>query len=229
MSSDRVVVITGAAGSLGSAVVRAFAATGAKLALLDRGSANPAFAGAQALHIALDLRDESALAAAAARIEAELGAPTALVCVAGGYEGDQPVASSSWGDFERMLEVNLRTAQAAARAFVPGMQARGAGSVCFVASTAGEVSFAGAAAYAGSKAALLRMAESLAIEVRDQGVRVNSVLPGTMDTPANRAWMSEEAHAKAVDPAAVADVIAFLCSDAARAVHGATVHVTGRQ
>jgi NAD(P)-dependent dehydrogenase (short-subunit alcohol dehydrogenase family) len=192
MSSDRVVVITGAAGALGSAVARAFAATGAKLVLLDRGAAGAELGVSGALHVTADLRDEAALAAAAARAEAELGAPTALVCVAGGYEGDKPVASSVWGDFERMLEVNLRTAHAAVRAFVPGMQARGVGSVCFVASTAGEASFAGAAAYAGSKAALLRMAESLALEVRDQGVRVNSVLPGTMDTPANRTWMNDE-------------------------------------
>ncbi len=227
--SEQVVVITGAAGALGSAVARVFAARGAKLALLDRGARAPELGGAELLHLGVDLCDEAALVAAAARVEAELGAPTALVCVAGGYEGDKPVASAGWADFERMLEVNLRTAHTAVRAFVPGMQARGAGSVCFVASTAGEAAFAGAAAYAGSKAALLRMAESLGLELRDAGVRVNSVLPGTMDTPANRAWMSEAARAKAVEPQAVAEGIAFLASDAARAVHGATVRVTGRQ
>jgi NAD(P)-dependent dehydrogenase (short-subunit alcohol dehydrogenase family) len=224
-----VVVVTGAAGALGSAVARAFAVDGASLALLDRVEAKLDLGGAAALSSAVDLTDEAAVADAARRVERELGAPTALVCVAGGYAGDAPVATTGWDAYERMLAINLRTAQAAVCAFVPGMQARGRGSVCFVASTAGEQAFAGAAAYAGAKAALLRLAEALALEQRDHGVRVNSVLPGTMDTPANRSWMDEAAIARAVDPAAVAEVIVFLASARARAVHGATVRVTGRQ
>jgi NAD(P)-dependent dehydrogenase (short-subunit alcohol dehydrogenase family) len=98
-----------------------------------------------------------------------------------------------------------------------------------VASMAALSGSAGESAYAASKAALLRLTESLAAEQKAKGIRVNAVLPGTIDTPQNRSWMSPEDVAKAVPPRAIGDVIAFLLSDAARAVTGTAIKVTGKQ
>jgi NAD(P)-dependent dehydrogenase (short-subunit alcohol dehydrogenase family) len=128
-----------------------------------------------------------------------------------------------------MLTINLRATVACSRAVLPGMLARKAGSIVHLASLAAIGPGPGQAAYSASKSAVLSFSESLAAETKASGVRVNAVLPGTMDTPQNRSWMSEADVQKAVDPTAVADVIAFLVSSAARAVTGAAIRVSGRQ
>jgi NAD(P)-dependent dehydrogenase (short-subunit alcohol dehydrogenase family) len=114
------------------------------------------------------------------------------------------------------------------RAVLPPMRAAGTGSVVVVGAASARQASAGIAAYAAAKSAALRLVESFADEVRPEGVRINAVLPGTIDTPQNRAAMPGADHATWVSAGQIADVIAFLLSDAGTGVSGALIPVTGR-
>jgi NAD(P)-dependent dehydrogenase (short-subunit alcohol dehydrogenase family) len=128
-----------------------------------------------------------------------------------------------------MLSLNARSAFVVARAVVPHMLAADRGSIVLVGASAALQGGAGNSAYAASKAAVVRLTESLSAETKRRGVRVNAVLPGTIDTPPNRAAMPDADHALWVAPESIADVIAFLASDQARAVTGALIPVYGRR
>ena len=231
----RVVVITGASGNLGVAVARAARGAGARTALVDRDAARLAAAHPEIAtspdHVlaAVDLGDRAAVEAFVARVTGSLGAPTGLVNTVGGYQAGDPVADSEWSTWESMFALNVRPSLHCIRAVVPGMRAAGGGAIVNVASLAALAADPGAAAYGAAKAALLRLGEALAAEVRADGIRVNAVLPGALDTPQNRAWMSPEQVATAIDLGALADVVLFLLGDASRAVNGAAIRVTGRQ
>jgi NAD(P)-dependent dehydrogenase (short-subunit alcohol dehydrogenase family) len=231
----RVVIVTGAAGNLGAAVARAARGAGARTALVDRDQAAltrvHAEIDASRDHLleAVDLGDAVAVNAFVARAASSLGVPTGLVSTVGGYVGGDPVEGSDWSTWESMFGLNVRPTLHCARAVLPGMKAAGAGSIVNVASLAALTPDAGGAAYAAAKAAVLRLTEALALESKGAGVRVNAVLPGTLDTPQNRSWMSPDQVATAIDLGALADVVLFLLSDEARAVSGAALRVTGRQ
>lgn len=232
---QRVVVVTGASGNLGAAVARAARAAGARTALVDRdrgrlAAAHPEIASSpDHLLDAVDVADPTAMDAFVARVREALGPPTGLVNTVGGYAAGDPIATSTWSTWEAMQAVNVRPTLTCARAVIPAMRGAGGGSIVNVASLAALAADPGAAAYAAAKAAVLRLGEALAAEVKADGIRVNAVLPGTLDTPQNRGWMSEEQAAVAIDPRALADVVVFLLGDGARAVTGAAIRVTGRQ
>jgi len=226
--------VTGGSGNLGHATAALLLERGATLLLLDHAAkrSTEAFVREIALGTvtvtAVDLTDEALVKTA---IEAELarrGRFDGIVCTVGGYKA-APIAETSWADWESMLTINLQATVASSSAVLPTLLARGEGSIVHVASLSALAGSSGQAAYSAAKAAVLRFSESLADEVKAQGVRVNAVLPGTMDTPQNRSWMSTADAAKAIDTKHVAEVIAFLLSDAAAAVTGAAVRVTGRQ
>jgi NAD(P)-dependent dehydrogenase (short-subunit alcohol dehydrogenase family) len=128
---------------------------------------------------------------------------------------------------DQMLDLNLRTVVHSLAAVVPAMLAQGGGVVVNVGAASAGQGAAHMGAYAASKSALARLTESLAAELKGQGVRVNAVLPSIIDTPANRAAMPDADHNRWVAPDALADVIGFLASPAARAVHGACLPVAG--
>ncbi len=233
---DRAVVVTGASGNLGAATARVLHAKGARLLLVDRSAEAVAKAigddvGRESRVIAVDATDEGKLGEAfdTAMREMAIASLDGLVSTIGGYVGGSPFTETSWETFEKMFLVNVRTTHAAARAALARFDRARGGSIVHVASMASLAGGAGESAYAAAKGALLRMTESLANEEKTQGVRVNAVLPGTIDTPQNRAWMNEDMAKRAIDPAAIADVIAFLLSPAARAVNGAAIRVTGSQ
>lgn len=229
-----VVIITGAAGNLGAAVARAARAGGARTALVDRdrgrlAQVHPEIAESpEHLLAAVDLGRLADVEAFVAEVEVRLGAPTGLVNVVGGYRGDDPIESSDWSSWEDMFATNVRPTLQCSRAVLPRMKAQGKGSIVNVASLAALTADPGGGAYAGAKAAVLRLTEALAAETKAGGVRVNAVLPGTLATPQNRAWMSPEQAAAAVDLAALADVVVFFLSDASRAVTGSALKVTGK-
>jgi NAD(P)-dependent dehydrogenase (short-subunit alcohol dehydrogenase family) len=127
--------------------------------------------------------------------------------------------------WDRMFRMNVRTGVAMSRAVLPGMLARGRGAIVNIASRAAFDLPAGLAAYAASKAAVVALTESLQKEVQDQGVRVNAIVPTTIDTPANRAAMPDADFSLWTPPAKIADVIFWLASDAAATVRGALVPV----
>jgi len=231
VAASRAVIVTGAFGVLGAAVARRFASDGARLGLIDR-IATPAwaqqeFGGAHQLRPAVELADAAAAGAALDALTADLGGLDALVNVAGGFEW-QPLAKGAEAVWEAMFATNLRTAVIACSAALPHLLARGGGRIINIGAGAAARAGAGMGAYAASKAGVERLTESLAEELKDRNILVNSVLPGTLDTPRNRADMPDADFSRWVSPAAVADVIAFLASEGARAVTGAAIRVAGR-
>lgn len=221
------VLITGAAGALGRSVVRQFVAAGERvLAVGDRGLAEiAAMAPADVVRIhQADLTVTSEVDRLFA--VAEEDGLAAVVHTVGGFRWGR-TADFSDDDWSFLLKVNLdatfRVFRATARAFA---KARG-GSLVAVASPAGLLGETGMGAYAATKAGVLRLVESLARELAPVGARANSVLPGTMDTAANRAAMPEADPGQWVTTDAVASVIHYLTTPAASAVNGAAVRVPG--
>jgi NAD(P)-dependent dehydrogenase (short-subunit alcohol dehydrogenase family) len=213
------VLITGATGGLGPAVVAVFGEAGWRVVAPVR-RAGADVAGAET--VVADLADPASVATAVELAAGDAGAPLrAVVCSAGGFAGGQPVVQTPVEEFEAQFALNLRTAYLTIQAALPGLVAAGGGAIVCVGSRAAQHPFAGAAGYCASKAALHTLAEVVAREHRDDGIRCNVVVPGTIDTPANR----EAGMTGGVPPAEIARVIRFLCSPEAAATSGALVPV----
>lgn len=229
-----VCVITGAAGALGESVARRLARE-YRLVLVNR-SAHPgmtALARETGAAVSLfDVSDAAAWTKELARITSELGEPpTRAALVAGGWAGGKPLHEAPDDEvFQKMLQLNLETVHQSLRALLPAMVAGGKGSIVLVGSRVADQPWTGAraSAYTASKAAAVALADAVAAEVLAHGVRINSVLPSTLDTPANRAAMPKADPKTWVSTESCADVIAFLLSDAARDVSGTHVPVYGR-
>ena len=230
-NSPRTVVITGAFGTLGAAVARRFVHTDTRLGLLDRVPvpdwAAHEFAAPHVCVGGVDLADPGAAAAAVQTVVAGTGGVDVLVNVAGGFRWE-PLVGGEMATWELMFTVNLKTAVAASQAALPHLIARGAGRIVNIGAGAAGRAGAGMGAYAAAKAGVERLSEALAEELKDRQVTVNTILPGTLDTPANRAAMPAADTTRWVEPEAVADVAVFLASHAARAVTGAAIRVFGR-
>ncbi len=220
-------IVTGAAGALGHAVVDEFLSGGRAVVALDRPSpALDALGERDDVHaVAVDLAARDAVQAAFAQVDGLPIDPSALVGLAGGFTPGK-LADTTEDMLESLWTSNfgsaLWTAQAAATRFA----ARGGGAIVMVGSKTA-VTGAAPVAHATSKAAVVRLAQILADELRPQHIRVNAVLPSVIDTPANRTWMSADLAARAVAPAAIAKVIAFLCGPDAAPISGAQVPVYG--
>ena len=233
--SDRVVMVSGASGNLGQAVARAFSSAGASLALLDRVPARlqvllPELTGSSdhMLLGSVDATDPDSVDSAVQAAVAHFGRLDVLANTVGGYRAGTPVHQTSLETWDFMLNLNARTAFVLSRAVLPPMLERGSGKIVHVSARAALKGGGKAAAYSISKSGIVRLVESLSAEVRQQGINVNCILPGTIDTPQNREAMPKADHGRWVPPEALADVILFLASDAARAVTGAAVPVYGR-
>ena len=223
--SGRTALITGANGALGRAVAARAAASGARLLLAGRSfDAAMRARHPQARMLELDLVEPGALASALAGA----GPVDILLNIAGGFSMGESSYDPQGRDWEAMFRVNVDTLRNSLQAVAPGMVERGRGSIVNVGAMAALKGQAKMSAYVASKSVVLRLTESLSAEVRDRGVNVNAVLPSIIDTPANRAAMPDADFSRWVSPDDLANVICFLASDAARAVHGALVPVTGR-
>ena len=229
--SAPVVMITGAAGQLGAAVVQRFHDQGAQLVLLDR-DAEPLkkhFGGlARTELLEADLLAREALGQRVHAVLGPAGRLDVLCHLAGGFHMGEPVHATPASTWDFMMNLNAASFINVAAAVVPRMQAQRAGRIVAVGAGAGLKGGAQMGAYSASKSALMRLVEAMSAELRDTGINVNCVLPSTLDTPANRAAMPDADPARWVAPAALAEGIAFLASDAARAIHGALVPVYGR-
>ena len=223
----QVCLITGAAGNLGRAVAGAFATAGASLVLMDhqKDHLQSAYGNeGEGKRFALaDLRDAQSVARA---LPAEIRID--ILCnIAGGFRMGQPVHETPDEIWDLMLGLNAKSVINCARAVVPGMLARGQGKIVNVAAFAGLSGKANMGAYIASKSAVIRLTESMSAELRDKGINVNCILPSIIDTPQNRADMPKADPRRWVAPEALADVVLFLASDAARAIHGAAIPVAG--
>lgn len=234
---SRVIVITGAVGALGTALCRHLVARGYRVAGVGlrrhEGRLRTLEEDLGASFAGFPLDDDSTAAwdAALPVIESRLGPISGAALVAGGWRGGSPFHEDrDEGTWRSMLDENLESAQRALRALLPRLVARRAGSVVVIGSRNVERpwSGAGSAAYTVAKSAVVALARVIAVEVRDAGVRVNAVLPSTIDTAQNRGTMPDADASRWVQPESIAAVIEFLLSDAARDVSGAVVPVYGR-
>lgn len=230
MAKQQLVVVSGGSGALGAALVAHLVRAGRRVAVLDR----TAPAGESDVSISRYTLDAASLEewhSTLARIEHDAGPVDGAALVAGGWRGGAPLHDPASADHWRsMLDSNLETARAALATLLPGMVARRQGSVVLIGSRAVERPWesAGAAAYAAAKSAAVALVQAAAAEVRESGVRINAVLPSTIDTEANRHAMPNADPERWVSTESLAGVIEFLLSDAARDVSGAAIPVYGR-
>lgn len=224
-SVARHVVITGAAGALGRAVVQQFLGEGARLVLMDHheghlADAFPDLDSACHFRVTADVTSEASVREALAPVLQSLQAVDVLVHIAGGFEMGEPVHALSRGAWDRMMNLNAWSFVAMAQSVVPAMIAQGAGRVIAVTAQSAGRGTAAMAAYAASKSALQRLVESMAAELAPHGINVNSVAPSTLDTPANRRAMPDANPAQWVSTVVAAQTIGFLASPAAAALRG---------
>ena len=229
----KTIVVTGGFGALGSAVAEGAIRRGASVAALDYASAAPAGLaqrlGPKALIVGgFDLSLPHAAQRAMSEVSARFGRIDALLNIAGGFVWEKFADAANAGAWDQMFAINLKTALNASRAALPYLLESGEGRIVNVGAQAAVHAPEGMGAYAASKAAVLRLTESLADELKLRGVTVNAVLPSIIDTPANRADMPGADFSRWVSPADLAAVLLFLVSDEARAVTGALIPVSGQ-
>jgi NAD(P)-dependent dehydrogenase (short-subunit alcohol dehydrogenase family) len=232
--SSRVAIVTGAAGNLGGAVTQAFELAGAKLALVDRAAdrlprlyPEMVYSPDHFLAVSVDLTNPDAVEAMVDETVQRFGRIDVLANVAGGFRSGTAVHETSFETWDFLLNLNARTVFTISRAVIPHMLKQGSGKIVNVSARAALNGGAKMAAYSVSKSAVVRLTESMSAELKRNGIDVNCILPGTIDTPQNREAMPSADHSRWVSPEALADVILFPASDAARAVHGAAVPVYG--
>ncbi len=229
--TGKVALVTGAAGSLGQAVVQGFAQAGGKVAVADRAADRLKQLYGEAkdhLVVTVDLTDERSVQDMVSQIVERFGQIDVLANIAGGFQMGPALQETPVETWEFMMNLNARSVFLTSRAVLPHMVDRQKGRIVNVAARAAVQPKGRMAPYCASKSAVLTFTESLAAEHKGDDINVNCILPGTIDTPANRAAMPDADFDSWVPPSALADVILFLASDAARAVNGAAIPVYGR-
>jgi len=229
MENPRIVIVTGAKGGLGSCVTEAFLAAGDTVIGSSKSIEERDFADARFVAVPADLTDDAAARSLADCTVQRFQRIDALVHVMGGYSGGRPIPETDDAIWDRMMNMNLRAAFNIFRAVIPRMRAAGSGRIVAIASRAALEPAANNAAYSASKAALLSLARTAALENKDLGITVNSILPGTMSTEANRKADPHADHSRWVPPEDVARLAVFLVSDAAAQITGAAIPVYGRE
>ena len=220
--SNRVVLVTGAAGALGKAVVEKFATGDATVAQLDVVPIDNAHYSA-----VCDLTDSESCKEAVIAIVDSLGAIDVLANIAGGFTMGETVHEISDETWDFMFGLNAKSVINMARAVLPVMLPRHSGKIVNIGARAGLRGAPNMAAYSASKSVVMRLTESLADELKEEGINVNAILPSIIDTERNRQDMPNADFNKWVAPAAIAEVVAFLASAAADPIHGALLPVEG--
>jgi len=233
--SDRVVVITGTTGNLGTAVARKFMVSGAKMGFLERSPNKikkifPETVNApdQYLIQQVDVTNPDSMEEAANELIRKFGRIDILVNTVGGYRAGAPLHQTPLDTLDFMLNLNARSVFVSCQAFIPSMIEDNYGKIVNVSARPGLIGVRNAAAYSASKSAVIRLTESMSSELKYKGINVNCVLPGTIDTPQNRQDTPNADFNHWVSPESIADVILFLASDVSSAIHGAAIPVYGR-
>ena len=222
----KVIVVTGASGALGRVVANSAVATGARVAGVDHAASQVAATPNRIEIGGVDLTDAAQARQAVDAAVAHFGKLDALINIAGGF-AFEAIAEGDPATWQRMYALNVLTALNASRSAIPHLVASGAGRIVNVGAIGALQAGPGMGAYAASKAGVHRLTEALAAEWKGK-ITVNAVLPSTIDTAANRASMPKADFTKWVAPEELASVILFLASDAASAVTGALLPVSGR-
>jgi NAD(P)-dependent dehydrogenase (short-subunit alcohol dehydrogenase family) len=232
--SGKVALITGAAGNLGRMVAEQFHMAGARLVLVDlskeqlQGLYTEWREPSQTLLVSANLSDEQSVQNMVEQAVSGLSRIDILANIAGGFTMGPAIHETPVKDWDFMLDINARTMFLTSRAIIPIMLKQGGGRIVSVSARAATEGKPKMGPYCVSKAAIITMTESLAAEHKFNNINVNCILPGTIDTPQNRAAMPDADHSKWVPTKDLADVILFLASNQARAVTGAAIPVYGR-
>ncbi|AEH37579.1 SDR family oxidoreductase [Halopiger xanaduensis] len=226
---DTVAVITGASGALGSAAVDRFRAAGATVCAVDVVAPDAEDSllepDSKTHFYEADLTDESDVSELVASIVDDRGRIDHLLNIAGTWTGGDPIEETDLEEFELLVDVNLKTAFLASKHALPHLQ-ENEGSIVSVSARSSLEGGEGDGPYRITKAGIRILTETLA-EENEGTVRANCVMPSVIDTPANREMMPDADHGAWVEPAEIADVMAFLCSDGAAVTSGAAVPVYG--
>ena len=232
--SNKIIVVTGAAGNLGQAVTRAYLAAGGQVCALDHraGRLSDIFRDADdkgRLHIYenVDVLDRDGLVGLAEVIRKDLGTASILVHTVGRYAAGEQVHQISSDAWQKMMDLNVRSFLTASAAFAPDIIDSGEGKIITIGAKAALTGGAKAGAYSAAKAALLRLTESISAELKSHNVQVNCVIPSVIDTPENRQAMPGADFSKWVSPDKIASVILFLTSPEADIITGAAIPVFG--
>ena len=225
--SDRVVLITGAKGGLGSFVTQRFLATGATVVGVSRSIAVEDFPGPNFVALPVDFTKAAAVHGAIESIVKRHGRLDVLVHVLGGFAGGSSVAETDDATWEEMRDLNLTSAFYVLRAAMPHLRKSGAGRIVAIGSLAAAEPHAGLGAYVTFKSALVSLVRTVALENKDAGLTANVVLPGTMDTPANRKAMPGADFSKWLKPADVADLVLWLADERAAHITGTAIPIDG--
>jgi NAD(P)-dependent dehydrogenase (short-subunit alcohol dehydrogenase family) len=225
----KVALITGAKGGLGTFATNGFLEAGANVAGTSRSIRDTDFEHPRFIAIPGELSTIETASAIAGAAIAHFGRIDILVHTVGGFAGGVPVTDTDENTLEQMLAVNLRSAFVAVRAVLPHMREQGGGRVIAIGSRAAVDGNANAGAYSASKAALIALMRAVAVENKDRGIAANVILPGTMDTPANRAASPSADFTRWVSPVQVARTIVWLASDEHGQVSGAAIPVYGAE
>ena len=232
--ASKVVIVTGASGGLGTAVVHAFLEAGSAVTAVtrrspepDRVDGPPGTSEDRLMGLSADVEDEAGAERMVRDTVARWGRADVLVSLVGGYQGGTRVVAMDRSVWERMLSLNLTSTFLSAKHAFRQMEAQGGGAIVTVGTRAAVQVRPGEAAYAASKAGVLTLTQVLAAEGKDRGIRVNAVLPSVIDTPTNRRSLPKADFARWVKPEQLAQVILFLASDVSAEINGAWVPVYG--
>ncbi|HVP54129.1 MAG TPA: SDR family NAD(P)-dependent oxidoreductase [Candidatus Eisenbacteria bacterium] len=224
----QVAIVTGANGGLGTFVVKGLLAAGATVVGIARSIAAGEAHDSRYYPVSANLTDPNEVRELIARLAEQSGKIDILVHVMGGFAGGAGVAETDDQTWQKMMDLNLNAAFYVLRAVVPVMRNAEHGRIIAIGSRQAVQPAAGVAAYSASKAALVSLVQTVALENKDKNIRANVILPGTMDTPANRAAMPKANFAKWVKPAHVAELVVMLAGDVGGEITGATIPVYGQ-
>ena len=224
----KVVLVTGANGGLGTYVTQAFLDAGATVIGTSRKIQQSDFNSPNFTAVAAEISTRESARTLVDQVVGRFGKLDVLAHTIGGFAGGQSIADTDDATFQRMLDLNLNSTFHILRAALPPLRKAGGGRVIAIGSRAALEPGAGVGAYSASKAAMVSLIRTVALENKDAGVTANAILPGTMDTPANRKAMPNADVSKWVQPASVAGLVVWLASEAGKDVNGSVIPVYGK-
>jgi NAD(P)-dependent dehydrogenase (short-subunit alcohol dehydrogenase family) len=224
---DKVVLVTGANGGLGSYVTQAFLDAGATVVGVSRKIQQSDFNSPAFTAVPAEISTAAGAKSMVETVVARFGRLDVVVHTVGGFAGGPSIAETDDATFQRMFDMNLNSTFYLLRAVLPAMRKTGSGRIIAIGSRAALEPGAGVGAYSASKAAMVSLIRTVALENKDAGITANVILPGTMDTPTNRKAMPNADVSKWVQPANVAGLITWLAGDAGKDINGAAIPIYG--
>ncbi len=225
--NNKIAIVTGANGGLGTFVTQALLDVGATVVGVSKNIQQSNFASPAFTALPADLQTAVGATKMVAGVIARFGRIDVLAHTVGGFAGGKSIAETDDATFERMFDLNLNSTFYLLRAAIPALRKAGNGRIIAIGSRAALEPGAGVGAYSASKAAMVSLIRTVALENKDAGLTANVILPGTIDTPANRKAMPNADVSKWVQPAAIASLIAWLASESGKDVNGAVIPVYG--